>query len=311
VIDGRNRRVGKKVNGALVQGFLYGNQLEPIAELDGSGNLVARFVYGSRAHVPDYMVKGGVTYRIVSDHLGSVRLVVNTIDGSVAQRVDYAEFGNMTNDTSGGFQPFGFAGGIYDQHTKLTLFGARDYDAETGRWTAKDPIGFAGGDANLYGYTFSDPINLFDPSGLIFNPAGAVVGGTLGAVGGALGALATGGNPFLGAAVGGAVGAVVGGLGPAIGHPVGLSLFRGALAGIGNLLGQMQRVGDPCFQFNEGSFAGTVLGGAAAGLIAPAAHGAKFAPGLVGLGERAIAGLVGTTLATTFGIAGTEMGKRP
>ena len=38
VIDGRNRRIGKKVNGALVQGFLYADQLNPVAELDGSGN---------------------------------------------------------------------------------------------------------------------------------------------------------------------------------------------------------------------------------------------------------------------------------
>jgi len=165
VIDGRNRRVGKKVNGALVQGFLYRNQLEPIAELDGSGNLVARFVYGSKAHVPDYMVKAGVTYRVVSDHLGSVRMIVNTIDGSVVQRMDYNEFGVVTNDTSPGFQPFGFAGGIYDQHTKLTRFGARDYDAQTGRWTAKDPIGIAGGSTSLYSYAFSNPINLVDLNG--------------------------------------------------------------------------------------------------------------------------------------------------
>jgi len=167
VIDGRNRRVGKKVGGTLVQGFLYGNQLEPIAELDGSGNLVSRFVYVSKAHVPDYMVKAGVTYRIVSDHLGSVRLVVNTIDGSIAQRMDYDEFGNVTLDSNPGFQPFGFAGGIYDQHTRLTRFGARDYDAETGRWTAKDPIGLAGGDTNLFGYVMSDPINLLDQNGLL------------------------------------------------------------------------------------------------------------------------------------------------
>ncbi len=45
-------------------------------------------------------------------------------------------------------------------------FGARDYDPETGRWTAKDPIGFGGGDANLYGYVEGDPVNLVDPSGL-------------------------------------------------------------------------------------------------------------------------------------------------
>ena len=166
-MDGRNRRVGKKVNGTLVQGFLYGNQLEPVAELDGSGNVVARFVYASKAHTPDYMVKAGVTYRIVSDHLGSPRLVINTADGSVAQRMDFDEFGNITNDTSPGFQPFGFAGGIYDQHTKLARFGARDYDAETGRWSAKDPIRFGGGDKNLYGYVFGDPINFLDRSGLV------------------------------------------------------------------------------------------------------------------------------------------------
>ena len=66
---------------------------------------------------------------------------------------------------SPGFQPFGFAGGLYDPQTKLTRFGARDYDAETGRWTSKDPILFSGGDANLYGYVFRDPVNWVDLAG--------------------------------------------------------------------------------------------------------------------------------------------------
>ncbi|KMQ52296.1 Rhs family protein [Chitinispirillum alkaliphilum] len=44
-------------------------------------------------------------------------------------------------------------------------FGARDYDAESGRWTAKDPIRFAGGDGNLYRYCGNDPVNFIDPSG--------------------------------------------------------------------------------------------------------------------------------------------------
>ncbi|MFP5459939.1 MAG: RHS repeat domain-containing protein [Bacteriovoracia bacterium] len=57
------------------------------------------------------------------------------------------------------FQGFGFAGGLYDQDTKLVKFGARDYDSRTGRWLSKDPIGFNGGDANLYG-------NFIDPNGL-------------------------------------------------------------------------------------------------------------------------------------------------
>ena len=93
VIDGQNRRIGKKVNGALVQGFLYDDQLRIAAELDGAGTVVARFVYGTRVNVPEYMVKGGTTYRIVTDHLGSPRLVINTSTGAIVQRMDYDEFG--------------------------------------------------------------------------------------------------------------------------------------------------------------------------------------------------------------------------
>jgi RHS repeat-associated protein len=113
------------------------------------------------------MEKGGKTYRIITDQLGSVRLVVDAADGTVAQRLDYDEFGNVLKDTTPGFQPFGYAGGLYDGDTKLTRFGARDYDAETGRWVQKDPIGFEGGDANVYAYVSNDPINWIDPSGLL------------------------------------------------------------------------------------------------------------------------------------------------
>ncbi len=166
VIDAAGRRIGKKVGGVLTKGFLYQDALNPVAELDGSGAVVATFAYASKPNVPDTMAKGGVTYRIVSDPQGSVRLVVNTADGTVAQRLDYGPFGRVMLDTNPGFQPFGFAGGLYDPQTGLLRFGARDYDPETGRWTSKDPIGFGGGTTNLYGYTLADPINAKDPSGL-------------------------------------------------------------------------------------------------------------------------------------------------
>jgi uncharacterized protein RhaS with RHS repeats len=116
------------VDGKLVQGFLYKDGLNPVAELDGQGRVEARFVYGAKGNVPAYMIKGGTTYRIVSDHLGSVRLVINTETGEVAQRLDYGPFGQVTRDTNPGFQPFGYAGGIYDRDTGLVRFGARDYN---------------------------------------------------------------------------------------------------------------------------------------------------------------------------------------
>ncbi|QEI14040.1 RHS repeat-associated core domain-containing protein [Cellvibrio japonicus] len=62
--------------------------------------------------------------------------------------------------------PFGFAGGLKDDDTDLVCFGYRDYDPEVGRWTARDPIGFEGGDINLYRYVLGDPINWVDIDGL-------------------------------------------------------------------------------------------------------------------------------------------------
>jgi RHS repeat-associated protein len=168
VIDAANRRVGKKVNGKLVQGFLYAGRLRPVAELDGQNKMVSRFVYGTRINVPEYMEKKGKTYRIVTDHLGSPRLVIDVASGEVVQRVEHDEFGNVIQDTSPGFQPFGFAGGLCDAHTKLIRFGYRDYDATTGRWTAKDPIGFAGESDNFFAYVNGDPMNHRDPSGLFW-----------------------------------------------------------------------------------------------------------------------------------------------
>jgi RHS repeat-associated protein len=104
-------------------------------------------------------------YRIVKDHLGSPRMVVNSTTGAVVQRLDYDEWGVVTNDTAPGFQPFGYAGGLYDRDTTLVRFGARDYDPTTGRWTTKDTWRFSGGDANLFGYLANEPLNASDPSG--------------------------------------------------------------------------------------------------------------------------------------------------
>ncbi len=166
LIDGMGRRVGRETDGQLDKGFVYGEGPRPSAELTATGTIRSRFVYATRSTVPDYMIRGGNTYRFVTDHHGSPRLIVDTTTGDIAQRIDYDAFGRVQADSNPGFQPFGYAGGLYDTDTGLVRFGARDYDPHTGRWTTKDPIDYAAGDTNLYGYVFSDPINYTDPSGL-------------------------------------------------------------------------------------------------------------------------------------------------
>jgi RHS repeat-associated protein len=203
LIDGENRRVGKKVNGTVVKRWLYHDGLKPVAELDGTGALVSQFVYGSNPNVPDYVVKSGVKYRIAADQLGSVRLVINVSTGAIAQVMQHDAWGNVVQDTSVGFTPFGFAGGLYDSDTGLVRFGARDYNPVVGRWTAKESDRFAEG-PSLYAYAGADPINLLDPTGHYAAVAtGAEVGAEVGAaVGGPAGAV-------VGAVVGAAVVAIV------------------------------------------------------------------------------------------------------
>lgn len=166
LVDGQGRRVAKEVDGVIARAWLYRDNLNPIAELDGAGNVVSRFVYASRGNVPDYMIRDCVAYRILSDNLGSPIVVVNTETGEIAQELEYDVWGNVLEDTNPGFQPFGFAGGLFYPDTGLVRFGARDYDPEVGRWTAKDPILFGGGNTNLYRYVLYDRVNFNDPSGL-------------------------------------------------------------------------------------------------------------------------------------------------
>lgn len=187
LVDGKNRRVGKKVDGTLVNQYLYIGTLHPIAELDGLGNLITRFVYGDKLNVPSYMIKNGVTYRIISDQLGSPRVVVNLEDGTVVQQISYNDWGNVISDTNPGFQPFGYAGGLYDPDTGLVSLGVRDYDPEIGRWTTKDVTGFDIDGFNLYIYSKNDPINYFDPIGMFRFALGGRVNVFAGGVGASFG----------------------------------------------------------------------------------------------------------------------------
>ena len=108
----------------------------------------------------------------------------------MVKRIDYDSFGNIIVDTNEAFKiPFGFAGGLCDRDAGLVRFDFRDYDPEVGRWTAKDPILFAGGDTDLYEYCMFDPVNWIDQDGLLKSGKliagiGTGVAGIITAVGG-------------------------------------------------------------------------------------------------------------------------------
>jgi len=152
-LDAYGRRVTKRRNGTVENRYLYRNQLQPAAEVDAAGNVLTRYVYARGELAPDLMERAGASYALLKDERGSIRAVVDVFTGVVAQALEYDPwksltrddpFGKVTSDTNPGFQPFGFAGGLYDADTGLVHFGAREYDAETGSFTRADPSGFAG-----------------------------------------------------------------------------------------------------------------------------------------------------------------------
>ncbi len=116
--------------------------------------------------MPISMTINSETYYLHYDQVGTLR-VVTDINHTIIKEITYDTFGNILQDTNKNFKvPFGFAGGLADRDTNLVHFGYREYDPYTGKWTAKDPIDFAGGDSNLYGYVLGDPVDLVDLNGL-------------------------------------------------------------------------------------------------------------------------------------------------
>jgi RHS repeat-associated protein len=151
------------------------------AELDGTGALRWRFVYATGKHVPHAAIGAdGTVYRLVTDQVGSLRLVVRASDGAVMQRMRHDEWGRVEEDfVEAGFARVPFArernsaGGLVDQVTGLALSvhtnsGAREYDPVVGRWVEKDPIGFEGGTMGLYEYFGGRVVDRVDPGGLFF-----------------------------------------------------------------------------------------------------------------------------------------------
>ncbi|MDQ7834777.1 MAG: RHS repeat-associated core domain-containing protein [Humidesulfovibrio sp.] len=115
---------------------------------------------------PIGLTNGQDMYFILADQLGTP-VALATTDGHVVQTMQYDSFGNLLQVRGDVVRlPIGFAGGLFDADTGLTRFVWRDYDADTGRFTALDPLGKKGGDSDWYGYCVDDPVNRVDVRGL-------------------------------------------------------------------------------------------------------------------------------------------------
>jgi RHS repeat-associated protein len=104
------------------------------------------------------------TMALLSDALGSTVGLVNSA-GGVGTSYAYQPFGATTVSGTNG-NPYQFTGRENDA-TGLYFYRARYYSPTFQRFIAQDPIGFRGGDANLYGYIRQNPTSTVDPFGLL------------------------------------------------------------------------------------------------------------------------------------------------
>ena len=105
--------------------------------------------------------KGNVVSYFLTDHLGSTVTLADA-NGAITSSTTYDSFGNATSNIATTYR---YTGREYDSDTGLYYYRNRWYDPETGRFISEDPIGFAGGDVNLYGYVSNNPLSFIDPFG--------------------------------------------------------------------------------------------------------------------------------------------------
>ena len=143
--------------------YVYDGQ-NIIMEYDQTGNITAKYTHGPNIDEPLAVQQGTNTYYYHADGLGSITALTNA-SGSIVQTYAYDSFGNMTA-TGSVSQLFTYTGREYDSETGMYFYRARYYDPKVGRFVTKDPIGFDGGDYNLYNYVGANPVSWVDPWGL-------------------------------------------------------------------------------------------------------------------------------------------------
>ncbi|MCK4502891.1 MAG: RHS repeat-associated core domain-containing protein, partial [Desulfuromonadales bacterium] len=159
--DPFGRRISKTVNGSTTN-YSYDSEDILFETVDGSiGNI---YIHGPGIDEPLALLgKKGATY-YHADGLGSI--VAMTDDKQkIVQAYEYDSYGNQHDSKNSIKQPYTYTGREHDRETGLYYYRARYYDPEVGRFISEDPIGFAGGDVNLYGYVLANSVNYVDPSG--------------------------------------------------------------------------------------------------------------------------------------------------
>ena len=161
--DGLGRRIEKIGNG-LTRRYIYDGE-DILLEYDETNTLQARYTHGPGIDEPLAMTRGSNTFFYHQDGLGTVTDLTDST-GQTAKTYSYDAWGQIIQQTGTVESPYTYTGREFDVESGLYYYRARYYDPMSGRFLQVDPLGFRGGDLNLYGYVLDDPVNLVDHFGL-------------------------------------------------------------------------------------------------------------------------------------------------
>jgi RHS repeat-associated protein len=207
VYDGLGRRQRKTISGTITD-FIY-DGLNPIREAVAANTVDLL----TSLSVDEYLMRvdSAGTRTVLTDALGSTLSLADS-GGAIQTEYSYDPFGTVAvNGTSSGNE-LRYTG-REDDTTGLYYYRARYYHPGLQRFISEDPVGFAGGDTNLYAYVWGNPTNLVDPLGFWgfgFTGGGSVIAG-LSPLGGGAAAAAGGYGMFWGGCKGPNIGAFASG----------------------------------------------------------------------------------------------------
>ena len=173
--DPLGRRIEKTVNASALR-YVYDNE-DIIAILDGNNALTQTFTHGPGIDEPLVLnIAGDINYYYHADGLGSIAALSDD-NGQTFETFSYNAYGSpvvqkqsvgiLKNVSLG--NPFLFTAREFDKESGLLYLRNRYADLLSGRFMQEDPIGFKGGDVNLYAYVSNNPGIYTDSSGLFLD----------------------------------------------------------------------------------------------------------------------------------------------
>ncbi|BAN33961.1 hypothetical protein SCD_n00112 [Sulfuricella denitrificans skB26] len=175
--NAQSQRTRKVTTASAPQGaqtvvYHYDQQGHLLAETSGTGTPIRTYVWRDDtpiAQIEHQPTRKTLYYEV--DHLNTPRAAMDET-GKVLWRWESDAFGStLANEDADGDNTkvtvnLRFPGQYYDAESGLNYNYARNYDSSTGRYTTSDPIGLDGG-INTYSYVENNPLNYFDPDGLL------------------------------------------------------------------------------------------------------------------------------------------------